>query len=327
MSLVFHILDEIEAYQCARQINEIAKEFGFSRFDAGMFSIAVTEIVINSIRYAKDVKVSCRYTQNNKGLEVYIEDKGKGIKNIQHSLQDGNSSAKDSLGFGLGAAKRSVDEFLIEKSDTSGTSIILRKYIDEPTYEYSPVSVKKEASQFNSDAYFIKHYDGDKSLFAIIEGKGDDLSAYKTVQSVKGLLLEEYRLPLKDIVRYINLMLSNNDAFEDITLVLLRLLPDKLEYLILGNGFILSYPEMKFQAYTQASCLKLPEDLSVQQELLPEQFCIVLASDGIEYNDFLNKEVCNLSTLELATDIFNKYNLDDASTIIAVKREENNVRN
>ncbi|MEN4054028.1 ATP-binding protein [Sulfurimonas sp. NWX79] len=322
MPLEFYIIDDTEAYRCARYIKEIAEDFGFSKFDAGMFSLAVTEILINSIRYAKDVKVICQYTQNKKGLEVKIEDKGEGIKDLAHSLEDGISSLKDSLGIGLGAAKRSADEFLIQKSDASGTSIILRKYIDSILYEYTPISVKKEHKEFNGDAYFIKHYDGDKSLFAIIEGKGKELRAYKSAQSVKGFLLEYYRLPLDEIVAKLKLMFLNDETIEDATIVLLRFYPAGIEYLILGDGFILSSPRVKFHAYHRASCLQLPKKIQVHSHLLENGFCIIMASDGIDKNIAVEKSFKNFSTLEIATDIFNSYNVDDDSTLIVIKKGE-----
>jgi len=321
MSVAFHIEDDAEAYQCAMSIKEMAVDFGFSRFEAGMLSTAVSEIVINSIRYAKEADVICQYTANQKGIEVRIEDSGSGIKNLQKSLEDGYSSTQTSLGFGLGAAKRSVDEFLINKSDLSGTTITLRKYINNPPYESTPVSVKKEDHEFNCDAYFIKHYNGDESLFAVIEGKAEGFEAYESAQFVKAFLLEHYRLPLDRLLLELQRSLKEYNDSYDASIVLVRLLLQKIEYIIVGEGFITACPHYTFHRYSDYTCRSLPTDIEIGKLEVSEKFCLVLASDGLEYGDLLKKDCFENSTIKLATDIFNRYNIDDDSTLIVIKKE------
>jgi serine/threonine-protein kinase RsbT len=58
---------------------------------------------------------------------VVARDSGPGIRNVDLAMQDGYSTGK-SLGLGLPGAKRLMDEFTIESTVGTGTTITMKKW-------------------------------------------------------------------------------------------------------------------------------------------------------------------------------------------------------
>ncbi|MDB5733043.1 MAG: anti-sigma regulatory factor [Variovorax sp.] len=61
------------------------------------------------------------------GMRLDFRDRGKGIANIELALQDGFTTA-NSLGLGLGGARRLVNEFAITSVVGEGTHVQLTQW-------------------------------------------------------------------------------------------------------------------------------------------------------------------------------------------------------
>lgn len=107
-----------------------AEQLGFSKTIASAISIVVSELGHNIVVYAKEGTLSfTTLEQNNEnGMMIIAEDHGPGIDNIEQALKDGYSTG-GSLGIGLPAVKRLMDEFEIETTKNQGTKIIVKKWI------------------------------------------------------------------------------------------------------------------------------------------------------------------------------------------------------
>jgi len=320
MSSNFSIKSKHDVFECSRAVRDFAIEFGLTAYDSSLLATAVSEAATNTIRYAQGGKVSVSYTLNNLGLEIEVSDEGKGIQDIQKCLADGYSTLPTSLGLGFGSIKRSVDEFNIIKSDKSGTSLRLRKYINIPLHDSAQVSIKKESEQFNGDGTIILHYDGDKSLFAVLDGAGAGLKASQAMECVKDIILENYRLELDDLLFVCHEALSLSKLTRAVEVVLVRTRPKEFEYVTLGNTFIKSYPEYSLISHQGSLGLHFPKKINVDSYTLEKDFCMVLCSDGLDRDFNLECLYEDTTALSLATDIFNNYNNDDDSSIIVVKR-------
>lgn len=67
-------------------------------------------------------------TQNARnGIRLTFEDKGPGIADIEQALKDGFTSG-GGLGFGLGGAKRLVNEFQIASHAGEGTRVTITRW-------------------------------------------------------------------------------------------------------------------------------------------------------------------------------------------------------
>ena len=116
------------AGEASVRIKKLLREMGFSAETIRRVSVAMYEGEINMVIHANggdaDVNVYCDK------IEIILADKGPGISNIDLAMQEGYSTAPDtirSLGFGAGMGlpnmKRYTDDMKIESELGKGTTI------------------------------------------------------------------------------------------------------------------------------------------------------------------------------------------------------------
>jgi len=319
MPSTFILTAKSEVVECVKVVQNFALDFGLSQHQSELFSLAVSEASVNAIRYANGAEVYVDYTANKKGIEVRIEDNGKGIANLEKSFEEGCSTSESSLGIGLGAMKRSVDNLIIEKNDTTGLCLLLQVFLNTPEYDSASVSVKKDGEEFNGDNCLIHHYDGDSSLFAVLDGAGSGFPAYKASEFIYNLLISNASLDLDELLALCHGRLHSSELSRAVEIVIVRLKGSSLEYVILGNTTIKSYPEHPFLSQAGSLGLSFPK-LFVDTIKIEKEFCLSLCSDGIDNSFNLYNLYKDSSAESLARGIFNNYNIDDDSSVIVVKR-------
>ncbi|AZV59142.1 anti-sigma regulatory factor [Clostridium sp. AWRP] len=106
---------------------------GFTCADEVMIATAASELSTNIIRYAKQgyitISIICDFNYEKKGIELYANDFGPGIRDIELAMKEEYSSLPNSLGLGLPSVKRIMDEFGIESLPERGTRVIARKWM------------------------------------------------------------------------------------------------------------------------------------------------------------------------------------------------------
>ena len=118
------------AGEASIRIKKLLREMGFSSEIIRRVSVAMYEGEINMVIHADggsaDVNVYCDK------IEIILADKGPGISNIELAMQEGYSTAPDtirSLGFGAGMGlpnmKRYTDDMKIESKVGIGTTIYM----------------------------------------------------------------------------------------------------------------------------------------------------------------------------------------------------------
>jgi anti-sigma regulatory factor (Ser/Thr protein kinase) len=134
-SLVFHFDVDgdnfTSAGQASTQVKKNLRQLGLSPAIIRRVSIAMYEGEINMVIHANggtaDVVVTEEY------IEIVLEDRGPGIQNVEQAMQEGFSTATDSirsLGFGAGMGlpnmKRYTDSMSIDTVIGEGTTITMR---------------------------------------------------------------------------------------------------------------------------------------------------------------------------------------------------------
>ncbi|MGB9498171.1 MAG: ATP-binding protein [Dissulfuribacterales bacterium] len=139
---------------------EMAFETGFDKDDCGQVALAVSEIAGNAVKFAGKGTMLLRLTDNRKGLEILVQDKGQGPKSVKKVMKEGYSSMAGSLGIGINAARRAMDELSIKSKVGQGTTVIMKKYlpIDEEEIEYGIISLNDERYPVNGDAWVVNGY-------------------------------------------------------------------------------------------------------------------------------------------------------------------------
>lgn len=137
-ALNFHFDVNGEDFTCAGQasvqVKKNLRQLGLSPEIIRRVSIAMYEGEINMVIHAGGGTADVNVTEDC--IEIILSDKGPGIKDINQAMQEGFSTATDSirsLGFGAGMGlpnmKRYTDYMSIDSAVGEGTDITMRVYI------------------------------------------------------------------------------------------------------------------------------------------------------------------------------------------------------
>ena len=127
--LVIAIREEWDVSLCLAQVGEIARECGMREEAVAMVLTATSELARNILRYAGHGSVSAAAIEKDgrHGIEIVASDRGPGIADPELAMQD-HFSTGGTLGLGLPAAQRMMDEFDLVTEPGHGTEVIARKW-------------------------------------------------------------------------------------------------------------------------------------------------------------------------------------------------------
>ncbi|MCH5169884.1 MAG: anti-sigma regulatory factor [Oscillospiraceae bacterium] len=137
-SLTFHFdvdgEDFTSAGQASVQVKKNLRRLGIPPEIIRQVSIAMYEGEINMVIHAGGGKADVIVSENK--IEIILEDHGPGIADVELAMQEGYSTAPDSvrsLGFGAGMGlpnmKRYMDEMTIDSTVGVGTTIRMAVYL------------------------------------------------------------------------------------------------------------------------------------------------------------------------------------------------------
>lgn len=120
-------MDVVTARLAARAL---ASRVGFTGTDLVLIASVVSEVARNIVAYAGpgEVVLSVVQSRSRLGLQVIARDQGPGIADLSRALEKGFSTSR-SLGLGLTGSKRFMDEFRLESTLGSGTTVTMRKWL------------------------------------------------------------------------------------------------------------------------------------------------------------------------------------------------------
>jgi serine/threonine-protein kinase RsbT len=112
-----------------KAVREHAVVIGLSLVDQTKLVTAASELARNAVKYGGggDAMLNTLHETRGVGLRLMLVDQGPGIADIARALTDGFTSG-GGLGLGLGGAKRLVDEFTIDSTLGSGTTVVITKW-------------------------------------------------------------------------------------------------------------------------------------------------------------------------------------------------------
>jgi anti-sigma regulatory factor (Ser/Thr protein kinase) len=200
-----------EVIAIRRISKEMAKDIGFDERVQEEIVLVVSELASNIIKYASRGIVTLTpvdLSQKN-GLMIEASDRGPGF-NENTALKDGFSSS-GTLGCGLGAVNRMMDEFDIytDENGQTGTRIVCKRWLRDKSrstssgqcpFDIGIVSKPKHGETVNGDSFVIKH-GNEQSLIAVIDGVGHGRLAHQAAQSARYYIEGHSELPFMDIFR------------------------------------------------------------------------------------------------------------------------------
>jgi len=118
--------DIVKVRKC---VKELAEKLRFKIIDQTKLITAVSEMARNTIIHGGGGIAVIEVVNNNDniGIKLFFEDKGKGIEDLSLAMKDGYTTG-NGLGYGLGGTKRLVDEFYIESKPKEGTRVTFIKW-------------------------------------------------------------------------------------------------------------------------------------------------------------------------------------------------------
>ena len=126
--------DFTRAGEASGDVKRVLKELGFDPDVVRNVSIAMYEGEINMVIHADGGEITVEITPEK--IDMILDDKGPGIKDVELAMQVGYSTAPDeirSLGFGAGMGlpnmKKYSDQMEIDTRIGEGTKITMTVYI------------------------------------------------------------------------------------------------------------------------------------------------------------------------------------------------------
>ncbi|MBC5992467.1 anti-sigma regulatory factor [Pontibacter cellulosilyticus] len=120
------IVREQDVVPFRNRVREFAAKIGMSLVNQTKLITAASELVRNMLKYASGGKVILEIISKSAqtGVRLTFVDEGPGISDIKQAMQDGFSTGR-SLGLGLPGAKRLVNEFDIQSTPGTGTTVTI----------------------------------------------------------------------------------------------------------------------------------------------------------------------------------------------------------
>ena len=166
---------------------ELAEALQLSAPDIARVERVVTEAATNIVQHAEGGEILLRpiAVEASASLEVLALDRGPGMANVAHALQDGISTTGSS-GLGLGVIARLSTCFEVSSAPGKGTALLARigrvaKRSNEATLEWGVVCVAKLDEKVCGDAWAVTAGHG-RNTVLIVDGLGHGLLAFEAAQ-------------------------------------------------------------------------------------------------------------------------------------------------
>ena len=202
---VSHVSGVPAARQAARAL---AAALGFAAQDSAEVTIAVSELATNLVKHARrgTLTLTSLVDGERVGIQVTAQDSGPGIADVAQALTDGFSTV-GSLGYGLGAVNRLMDELDITSQSGQGTCIVCRRWARMAGPRALPCRLDCGAATrahpsmaVNGDAFVLKQWH-EGALVGVIDGLGHGQFAHRAAQTAWQYVESHFDQPLAAIFR------------------------------------------------------------------------------------------------------------------------------
>jgi anti-sigma regulatory factor (Ser/Thr protein kinase) len=176
--------------------------------DRDEIALAVTELATNLVKHTKGgtLTLTSLVEGGRVGLQITSQDSGPGIADVEQALTDGFSTI-GSLGYGLGAVHRIMDELDITSQPGQGTCIVCRRWV-RPTghrtllerLDYGAATRPHPLMTVNGDAFVLKQW-SEGVLVGVIDGLGHGQFAHRAAQTAWQYVESHFDQPLVAIFR------------------------------------------------------------------------------------------------------------------------------
>jgi anti-sigma regulatory factor (Ser/Thr protein kinase) len=325
------ISNAAEVIAIRRIAKEMAHDVGFDERDREEISLVTSELASNIIKYAQRgiITLTPVCNEQREGLMIEAEDDGEGF-NEHNSMKDGVSTS-GTLGVGLGAVNRLMDEFdILQREDRSGTRIVCKRWLHDNSnhglhcpFDFGVFSRPKPNETVNGDSFIIKNIRG-ATLVGVIDGVGHGILANQAANAARQYVERHAESPLLDIFRGVDRVCVSTRGVV-MALVIFDWINSSYRYASVGNievkVFNNGHEKPKFIVRRGIVGKHAPPPV-ITENVWHSGDMLALHSDGIsthwQWQDFLYE--ADSPAQVIAEDIYNATQKDhDDATIVIVK--------
>lgn len=185
------VSDAADVTLAERKAKAVVGDAGFADSTIEEIAIVVRELTSNIVKHADEGTLTVTTCENDGrlGIEIRAEDFGPGIADVDRALEDGYSTA-GSLGCGLGAVHRLMDDIVVEPTENgaTGVQIVATRWSSEPSPHIgqSPITAggatrAKPGMEHNGDTFIIAR-ERQTILVGVTDGLGHGQPAHRASQ-------------------------------------------------------------------------------------------------------------------------------------------------
>lgn len=328
---ILSIGKEADVILARREGERLAESIGMKKSQVTDVAIAISELASNLVKHrTSQGRIIIREIEKDgrKGVEIVSSDLGPGIADVEAAMTDGYS-AVGSLGIGLSAVNRLMDEFEIRSDIKGRTLITTRKWAKfqlpcrpGSELEWSVFSRPLPGQRHNGDAYFVKRYE-DKVILAVIDGLGHGQAAQEAAQTAANCLENYYRRTFSEIFQLCHQRLRKTRGAA-MSLCRINLKDRVMTHAGIGNVQTRVYSSEKAPA---PFCLNgtlgvVIRKVKVDDYPLPKEGIIVMFSDGVSgrFSPDSFPGFLSLKPQNLAKRIMDNYARDNDDATVIVTR-------
>lgn len=202
---VSNLLDVRQAEATARSF---AGTLGFSQDDCEQLALVVSELGSNLVKHAHGGTIQLRdiATAGRAGIEIDSEDEGPGIRDFEQAVTDGYSTA-GSLGTGLGAVNRLMDDLEFSSLPEGGARIVCKRWLRPANavnfdrwLEFGVATRSYRMQRENGDAFVVRQWQGN-AIVGVIDGLGHGQLAQRAAQTARQYLEAHFDQSLDNLFR------------------------------------------------------------------------------------------------------------------------------
>jgi anti-sigma regulatory factor (Ser/Thr protein kinase)/serine/threonine protein phosphatase PrpC len=206
--VTMRIADAIDVRVAEEAARRLSASVGFSAGECEEVALAVTELASNLIRHAGGGTLSLEpaSSEARQGIQIQSADSGPGFVDFERALTDGFSTQR-SLGTGLGAVNRLMDELEYRPAAPAGAHIVCRRWLRPRTpasatlpLDFGVASRPYRHMPENGDAFVICKW-GDKALAGVIDGLGHGQFAQRAARAARQYIEQHHDQPLEALFR------------------------------------------------------------------------------------------------------------------------------
>lgn len=205
---VIQVVHASDVAVARRAAQALATAIGFAEQGSEEVALAVSELATNLVKHARGGSLTLTSLVDGErvGMQVTSQDRGPGIVDVEQALTDGFSTV-GSLGYGLGAVNRIMDEFDITSRPGEGTHIVGRRWVRLTGLRALPHPLDCGAATkahplmtVNGDAFVLKQW-SEGALVGVIDGLGHGQFAHRAAQAAWQYVESHFDQPLDMLFR------------------------------------------------------------------------------------------------------------------------------